>query len=179
MMLKKIRKLTGLSDEKLRKIIIIVLVVALAGIFLSENLFKNAPKEEKSQNSMTALNEYEKSLEKRISSILSDIEGVGKCSVMVTLESSLQSVYSSDSEEKNETGEQNNSRSQSLKHVILNNSGEQAVLEKQIQPKIRGVVVVCEGADNPVVAENVSQALKAVLGVTGADISVVKGGKYD
>ena len=90
--------------------------------------------------------EYEALLESRLSEILSHIEGIGNLNVMVTLETS----------EKNE---------------YLKSGHEPVFIET---PKIRGVIVVCEGGNNVIVQEKVISAVSGVFGINSTHISVIK-----
>ena len=60
--------------------------------------------------------------------------------------------------------------------MIVDDDGQKPLLEKEIEPKIRGVIVVCEGADDVYVRQAVIDSLRAALGISSANISVVKGG---
>ena len=95
---------------------------------------------------------------------------------MVTVDSGEESVYSSDTETDNQSGENSASSSQKNTFVIVDDDGQKPLLEKEIEPKIRGVIVVCEGADDVYVRQAVIDSLRAALGISSANISVVKGG---
>ena len=179
--LENIEALTGLSRQKLVKVFVVIAVFLIAALFLSESFKEKKEETSPSSNSFALedVREYEESLEKRLSSIISDIEGVGQCSVMVSLENGWESVFSQETENSAQSSESGNSVNEKKSVVIVNDDGERTVLEKQLEPKIRGVIVVCEGADNPSVSEYVTGALKAALGLSSANISVVKGGNYD
>ena len=178
-MLEKFRKITSLPREKLIKIVIIIGLIAIAGIFLSDS-FSNKKSEEKPSASQNVdREEYESKIEKRLEQILSEIEGIGNCKVMVTLESSTQSVYTADRESSVNENKDSSSSSDSSKYVILDDNGQQALLEKEIEPFVRGVIVVCGGADNINVKQSVIDCVSAGLGISSANISVVKGGQNE
>lgn len=179
-MLKKIKSLDKIPREKLTKIIVIAGIIAVLGIFLSES-FASSKKEEKAKTPSvsTDRSEYETEIEDRLQNILSEIDGIGECKVMVTLESSSQNVYSSDRETSADEGEKDSSFSESSKYVVLDDDGEKALLEKEIEPRVRGVIVVCGGADNVVVKQSVIDCVSAGLGISSANISVVRGGNNE
>ena len=64
--------------------------------------------------------------------------------------------------------------------LTIENSVEYVYLEdsttktKEIQPVIRGVLVVCEGGDDPVVAQTVTQAVTRALDISSAKVCVTK-----
>ena len=176
-MLEKIKLLNKIPREKLIKIIVVIGIIAVLGIFLSEN-FSSSKKEENNETVSASIdrNEYESEIEDRLEKILSEIDGIGACKVMVTLESSSQNVYSSDKETSADEGEKDSSFKESSKYVVLDDGGQKALLEKEIEPRVRGVIVVCGGADNVVVKQSVIDCVSAGLGISSANISVVRGG---
>ncbi|MBR0414526.1 MAG: hypothetical protein IJI67_05620 [Clostridia bacterium] len=175
-----VETLKKIPKQKLIKIIVIVGIVAIFGIFMSENFGTVHSKQNESEASESVdLQAYEKQVEERLTAILSEIAGVGSCKVMVTLDSSQESVYSAESESQSQSGDKSASASQKSKYVIVNDDGEKPILEKEIEPKIRGVIVVCEGAENAEVRESVIACIRAGLGITSANISVVRGGNHE
>ena len=178
-MLEKIKKIKNLPREKLIKISIIVGIIAIAGIFLSDSFSANKNTQTESTAQFIDRDEYESEIEKRLEQILSEIEGIGNCKVMVTLESSAQNVYTADRESSANDAKDSSSYSDSSKHVILDDNGQQALLEKEIEPFVRGVIVVCGGADNINVKQSVIDCVSAGLGISSDNISVVKGGQNE
>ena len=89
---------------------------------------------------------YEQALEERLEKILSEIEGVGAVDVMVTLDTS----------EQNEYGK---------------NAG---MLLSVTAPRVRGVIVVCDGGDSITVKEKVMNAVSGVFGINSLHISVTR-----
>ena len=59
----------------------------------------------------------------------------------------------------------------SVEYVYLEDSTTQT---KEIQPVIRGVLVVCEGGDDPVVTQTVTQAVTRALDISSAMVCVTK-----
>ena len=172
------RKFATMEKNKLIKIIVAVGLIAMIGIFLSESFStKNKQENQPQQQASESLHEYEQQVEQRLSDILSSIDGIGQCEVMVTLDSSKESVYSSESESKNESDEKSSSSSEKSTYVIVDDDGQKPVLEKEVEPRVRGVIVVCEGADDVYVRQAVVDSIRAGLGITSANISIVRGGK--
>ena len=176
---KLFQKIQSIPRQKLITIIVIGGIIAVCGIFLSES-FSGADSAKQAENtdSRTAVKEYEEKMEKKLEQTLSLISGIGACKVMVTVDSGEESVYSSDTETDSQSGENNSSSSQKSSYVIVDDGGQKPLLEKEIEPKIRGVIVVCEGADDVYVRQAVMDSLKAGLGISSANVSVVKGGTY-
>lgn len=60
-------------------------------------------------------------------------------------------------------------------HILMNRgSAEEPLVEKQIEPQVRGVMVLCEGAENPVVERRITEAVRTVLGIPTSRICVEK-----
>ena len=130
-----------LSGGKFKNLIIVAGVIGIALIFLSSFIdFKPA------ESSVTSVEEYRQNLQSSLSSMLSQIEGVGNVSVLLTIENSVEGVY------------------------LDNNSTK----TKDIEPVVRGVVVACEGGDEPVTLERVTDAVTKALNISSAKVCVTK-----
>lgn len=122
--------------------------------------------------SMSATKAFTEDLERRLSEMISQIDGAGKTAVMVTLESSSEKVYA-----QNENGKTKPSESDySYEYIIIKDkaSGEQGMLLRVGEPKIRGVIVVCAGGDKPIVQKAITDAVTAALGIGSNDLSISK-----
>ena len=101
---------------------------------------------EAGQTKYISLTEYENELEQSLAEIIASIDGAGSTKVMLTMENSVEYVYLKDSTTKT----------------------------KEVQPVIRGVLVVCEGGDDPVVVERVTQAVTKALDISTAKVCISK-----
>ena len=54
------------------------------------------------------------------------------------------------------------------------NGAEKALSVTQIQPTVKGVVIVCNGGDNPVVQKKIIDAVKTALNITSKRVYVTK-----
>lgn len=130
-----------LPGGKFKNIIIIAGVIGIAMILISSFTdFKP------SESSVDSVEEYRQGLQSSLSSMLSQIEGVGDVSVLLTIENSVEGVY------------------------LENNSTK----TKDIEPVVRGVVVACEGGDEPVTLERVTDAVTKALNISSAKVCVTK-----
>lgn len=131
--------------------------------------------------------EYAAYLEEKLADTLARVEGVGRTSVMVTLESSGEKVVEKDtesgSESVQETDSQGGSRttesSTSTRSTVYSGadtgaSGEPYVT-KQLSPAVEGVVVIAEGGDNAVTVQNITEAVQALFEIDTHKIKVMKG----
>ncbi len=128
----------------------------------------------------TADEDYAKSLAQGLEEILGSMAGVGETKVMVTLSQDSEYIYAQDStlsQQQNGSGEQSLELTSDTEgtHVILDESGsDRALLSTRLRPKVQGVIVVCTGGDDPVVAGQVTEAVSAALGVGSSSIVVTK-----
>lgn len=90
--------------------------------------------------------EYCQVLEESLLSVVTQIEGVGNAKIFLTMDNSGENVY-------------------------LNNSDKKT---KSITPIVRGVVIVCDGGDDPVVVNRVMSAVTKSLDVSSNKVCVTK-----
>ena len=93
-----------------------------------------------------SVSQYSEKLRADLERQLSKIEGAGKCEVLLTMENSVEYRY-------------------------LENTTSKT---KAVEPKIRGVLVLCEGGDNAVVREKLSEAVGKSLDISTAKICIEK-----
>lgn len=108
-------------------------------------------KETKSVNSETA--DYEEIIEKKLTSIISEMDGTGSVTVMVTADCGKEYVYAQNEEIGND----------SLKSSYFSNGDREPVLIKEIDPQIRGVAVICDGGDNTELQGEIIELVSGVL----------------
>ncbi len=123
--------------------------------------------------------------EKQLEETLALVAGVGNVKAAVTIESSSSKIVEKDiptSSEKStqidETGSENTSE--------YTNSGESTVYEEtedgaqipyvvsEIYPQIRGVIVVAQGGDDPVIVKQIQEAVMALFHMDAHKIKVLK-----
>ena len=155
-------------DKKLTAIV----CIGLAGIILLtfSEIFptKNDSSDKKETESVTDIRDsYEEDIEKRLTSIVSAIDGAGRTEVMVTLASGDENVYAV--KEKSSDG------SKEREYIVIDSDkNESGLLLKVIEPEIRGVAVVCEGAGSAGVRQEIVSTVSAVLGISTNRISIAK-----
>jgi len=110
----------------------------------------------------------EAALEAKLVAILAQVKGAGAVSVALTFEEGTESVYAV---ENNETLSDDQTESSSALAEI----NDTPVLIKQRLPKVQGVVIVAEGAGNPLVKERLYKAASSLLGLTAAQIAIIEG----
>lgn len=173
--------------ENIKKLIIISGLVSIGLIFISNLLGSKPSKTSNVENKDVQLSssEYIKSLEENIKSIVSSIDGAGESKVLITLESSVQNIYATEQKKNNEaTEDRENDTISKIKQtndletryikVKDENGAEKALSLTQIQPTIKGVVIVCNGGNNPVIKEKIINAVKTALNITSKRVYVTK-----
>ena len=116
--------------------------------------------------------QVEQARERRITDLLGAVDGVGHCRVMVTLESSETAVYAADST-RSVTEEGGESASTSYLTVDTSD-GPVGLLLTRVQPTVRGVVVVCTGAEDPVVSRRVQSVITTAFHISERRVCVVQ-----
>lgn len=184
-MAEKTKKLSGLfripkaaGMNRKTKIIVAIGLLAMLLIFLTEIL----PDSEETNADPTAAyssadtQAYKKQIEKELTEILERIDGVGSVSVLATVEGTTEYIYAEEEDRSSsvESGKTDESYQNSI--VLIEENGEKkALVRKIIQPKVSGVVVVCEGGDDVRISEQIYKAVSAALGISYAKICVAKG----
>ncbi|MBQ8515738.1 MAG: hypothetical protein IJ496_10110 [Ruminococcus sp.] len=114
---------------------------------------------------------YAQGLEARLEEILMQIEGVGKCRVMITVSGSESYSYAQDTQQH----AQEDSQELQREHVIIDEGeGDAALVEHIANPEVIGVIIACEGGQNHVVREQIYEAASAVLDVPSNRICVTQ-----
>ena len=186
--LDKSRLITKLKGIKHLNIILLTLLVALILIIWFADFGTNTNEKQTSTSTSgtNALSDYTTLLETKLSKTLSQIEGAGNVDVMITLDGASQLILAYDTESRTNSTDNttasgtstksNNTTTNSTPIIITKNGQSEPLVLSEIMPNIKGVVVVCEGANNIRVKLNILQAVQALLGVNSGQIEIfVKG----
>lgn len=151
----------------------ILLLVGFIGIFLilmSELPLNKSDSLDKKDNDKLNTN-YVEEIEKKTSQIVSSINGVGRCKVMITVMQTNESVYAKNVDENNQHGYY----SQNNEYVLYKDeNGETPMLIKENYPKITGVAIVCDGADKIEVKKQIIDVVTSLFDISSSHISVSK-----
>ncbi len=110
---------------------------------------------------------YTGNLKTELGEILMSIEGVGKAQVMLTISSAEEYVYAEELKRGSTQAEKN--------YVIIDNGSQEEALVKKINnPRVSGVLIVCEGGDDPRVCEKIYKAVSTALDVSTSKIYVAE-----
>ena len=160
----------------------IAIVVILVGVMclIAFSIFKSFGKSDDAATaaSSNSLSEYVSTLETKLSTVLSKIDGAGEVSCMITLSSSFEQKLAYEKNESTTSGEKqgttssNSSSSESVVYVSKNGEQQPVDLSQEV-PKIAGVVVVAQGAKNVNTKLDIIRAVRALLNVDPAGIEVI------
>ncbi len=164
----KIEKLFK-SKQMKTKFLVIAGVVGVVLILLSEiNFPQSKPKQDLTTNDYVS---YVNSLDKELTELISNIDGVGTCKVMITLKNTTESVYAKNTENSSS----DSSSSQNDEYVIYSGAnGDSPLLLKENFPEIEGVAIVCSGGDNVKIQEQIKKCVSALFNISSNRISVSK-----
>lgn len=173
--LKKFKTVKGIK--------IIIPVILLCVLFVGYLSFNKKNDTTKTTNQTTqymTASEYSEMIEKKLSSVLSNVKGAGTVSVMVSLDSGPELVYamSKDSETNTVTTGGNSTTTVTLveEPIIITQNGQSTpliLMEKM--PQVKGVIVVSSGASDIGVKLELIQAVQSLLDVKDKNIQVITG----
>lgn len=112
--------------------------------------------------------DIERELEQRLKSLITQIDGAGDVTVMVTLDTVSQRVFEKDKKSESSSKSDSNGSVQSAgseTEVVLAGSAKEPLQIGTIQPKVRGAAVVCTGASDPVVKERIANTVAKALNI--------------
>ena len=152
----------------------------------SKNLNDDSSKSTKQQSSTSSTQskaeDYEKSIQENLKNTLEKMDGVGKVEVMISFENGEESVpavnitdSTNTTEEKDtEGGTRNTTQKNNGSTVVVTNDGSksQPLIVKTYNPKVSGVCVVAEGAENKITQLRISKAITDLFGISEDKVNV-------
>jgi len=194
-MMKKFQELLkGKSGKKALNFAVILFVAGLA-IFVVYGFFQNSMGAGSGLSAtdppaatappVADTDAYVTALEQKLEDTLSQIDGAGKVTVMLTLASGGDITVAQDSTTNSSTTTQTDSAggtstsktdSADSKNVITSdkNGNDSPLILNQSQPKVEGVIVMAEGGGDASIRYALTNAVAAVLGVDAYKIQVFK-----
>lgn len=162
------------------KRVVIVLVVGIIFMIVGEFSSNESSKEKTDEECIKPL--QSQSVERDMEEVLGSIEGAGRVKVMITYKTSREVIREfekreviSDTKEDDGGGGSKLIQQREISDSITfeeSNGCRRAVVRKEIEPEIKGVVVVAEGACDDNVRRNLQIAAKVLTGVPVHKISV-------
>lgn len=187
-MFKKI-KFDKFDNEEKKKFIILLslgLVCILSLILINLIQSKNEQKlglenegKNTSINEETSKKEEKEDLEERLTSILKEINGAGDVSVMITYDNSeeIEPAYNSNSttettSETDSSGGERTVETFSENKTMVTSDSSNPVIIKTKEAKVKGVIVVAEGAIDPLVKQTLYEAVQTALQISGHQVQI-------
>lgn len=174
-----------------RKIAIAAGVIGICLIAISGCIQNNGPQgsvqntSSQVRSAAITADTYEKQIEQNLTEILSQVSGVGNVRVLVTLEQTTQKVYATQGKtsgqqtsekEESGTGRQETTNDSETNYLVVKDAdgSERALPITEIQPVIKGVVVVCDGGGSPGVQKDITDAVTTALRLSSTQVCVIK-----
>lgn len=176
---------SGVSQKQAKWLTVLgvagMLLIMLTGLWPD-----NKGKADVSQDVVGSLDVHAQQTEQRLAEILKQIKGVGAVHVMVTLESGVEYRYAADEKQSGDSVftyadgsdapskvQEKEDRQQS--YILVDSSGgKKPLVLTELSPRVKGVVVVCSGAGNPVIRQRVTDAVTTALGITSLQVCVIQ-----
>ena len=111
----------------------------------------------------------EKGLEQRLEELLSQVQGAGQVRVLLTEDTGRETVYQTDFQSDSDSR-----RSEDTVLVEDSSRNETGLVRRTLEPRYRGAVILCQGADIPGVKLAIVEAVRCVTGLGADEISVQK-----
>lgn len=156
------------NDKKLLIIILIGLAGAVMLVFsgTGETSADAEIQETTTISAMCTTTDIETLLEEKLVSIISQVKGAGKTSVVVTVNSSGEYVYAENT--KNKTDDNSSSHDSEIVIYESQNGVDSGLVLSIRSPDILGVAVVCEGGESSVVKAEITKLITSLFGI-GSD----------
>lgn len=167
----------------IKKNLYIFLIVGIIILILSNIFFTSKDKTaEKKQTANIATSSENDEI--RLEKILSKVYGAGKTEVMITYNAGVERVTiqnskiskSSSNDTEKSGGEEVSTEIAEERQTVMNGSGNSQTpfIVKEVNPQVRGVLVVADGAGDETVRYNLTNAVAAVLDVPYYRIQVLQ-----
>lgn len=149
------REIGKFLKSRNNRIMLVILIIGIAIIAISSGIPND------SSESEPAAAEYSGE-EERLGEILSEIDGAGRVSVMISYVSTMEKDIAYDSEKERAV-----------------TSGGDVVVKREIYPEVKGVIVIADGAGDPSVRQAIKEAVTAVTGAGANRVCVYERGSSD
>ena len=170
------KRLTG---KRRLNVLMAIGIIGIVMIGLTTILPKTKSSSSQTASSSVTAEEFVTETENKLENIIKSIDGAGQCQVMVTLENGVEYVYATEKDINSDSKEGSSNISESNKTnekiiVVDTEDGSKGLLITEIQPTVKGVVVVCNGGDQEVVQQRVIDAVTTALGISANRVCVTK-----
>lgn len=150
---------------------ILIISLGLVGMLLVAVSFMGDDSSKEVSNTENEIEYNQLEVQNSLEKIIECIDGAGETRVMITYDTTTENVFASDSD----TDKKEQHLNTKNKHIIVDGkNGETGLMLKVIYPKVRGVAVVCQGGDNPVIKEQIIDTVSALFDISSRKITVAE-----
>ncbi len=150
------------------KYVILILAVGLILMLLPEKTETAAASEKPQEQTLVP----SPSVEERLSSLLSQLQGAGKTQAMLTIYRGEQTLYQTD--EDNSTTDSGTDVSKQTVTVTDGSRNQYGLIQQVNPPVYLGAIILSQGADDPQVRLAIVNAVSSVTGLGADKICVLK-----
>nr|WP_296010524.1 stage III sporulation protein AG [uncultured Blautia sp.] len=149
-----------MKKEKLVVILLFGLLLMIVALPVKEKKDQEMPEEEKESENTFQEADWQEKMEERLTQVLEQVEGIGDTEVFLTCSGTEKKVV-----EKDET--------ESVYEKDARGNQSPYVVQEQY-PQVTGVLIAAKGGDNPMVVQNIREAVQALFQVEPHKIKVMK-----
>ena len=119
---------------------------------------------------------YDKEMEKRLTTILSQIEGVGRVEVVLTLKQGEENHFLRDQSKQTDSKDGIRSENISEKTVLISkgSSYDEPMIIRTDYPLFQGALIVCDGGGDAKIKLQLIQAVTALTNLGSHNITILK-----
>ncbi len=161
---------------KKNTVLLIVAVFIMIFLLVSELAITESSETVSTENTAEYSRQYIEKTEKELEALLENISGAGDVKVMLTLENCYENVYAKGYNEKQDADDSSQQYELNEEYIIVKNgsNNEECLVVKVLQPTVKGVAVIAEGAGNAQVKNAITQTVCALFDISSAKVSVEK-----
>ena len=182
-----LKKMHGLNAKKKTQYLAVLLVVAIILAIYFSSLDTGSAQKTDGEAAAGALAETISSdteMEDRLKRVLSKVDGVGDVDVIINYESTAERVpaFSEDRQVSKSDSQDTSSETTSEKSdiaTVQGNGASEALIVKENQPEVRGVIVVAQGVEDISVRMNLLNAVTTLLNVSADKVEILKMNQQD
>lgn len=152
---------------KNNKYVVLILLTGIIFLLIPETNDQN----DQTQTSIV-MKEEEISFEEKLAAILNQIDGAGEVKVLLTISEGEEIIFQTD--ENLSTDSDTSSKNTDTITVTDANKNQDGLIRQKNPPVYRGAIIVCQGANDPVVKLAVTEAVSRLTGIGTNCISVLK-----
>jgi stage III sporulation protein AG len=177
--LKEMKKGMPVKHKKIYDLALVFICIGVLFLIGGSELIggkkdKNIPK---NIQEFESIPEIYKDIEKKISQVLSNIKGAGRVEILITYDRSIERVYAYETRSNHSEGGRDQVKESDKELKIAyredSNGGRVPVLLKEVLPPAKGAIVIADGGNDPIVRENLSQAIQVLLKLSAHSVQVL------